>query len=107
VGARDQAFLVAGFSMAKRGARMKRIALVLTFLVLAAGGVGAFVAYLQVRMVQAETMEQEKKTRVAKDNAEAALAAAEQKEQQRLAAEERKKAAEDQKKAAEVKVAAQ
>jgi serine/threonine protein kinase len=83
---RDQAFIDAVLALARRGRRARRVMLGMTFLVLAAIAGGASIAYMQVRSANAEAREKQ-------EMAEKALAAATEKEQQRLAAEREKQAA--------------
>ncbi|MBL9016091.1 MAG: protein kinase [Myxococcales bacterium] len=91
---RDQAFIDAVLALARRGRRARRAVLGLAFLVLAAIAGGASIAYMQVRSANAEATEKQ-------EIAEQALAAANEKEQQRLAAEREKQAQADKAKAAQ------
>ncbi len=75
--AREKAFLDAVMSLAQRGTRMKRIALIAAFAVLGTVAAGAMVAMLQIRSAQAEATRNAEEARAnakkAKENEAAAL----------------------------------
>ncbi len=110
--AREQQFLDAVFALATRGKRLRRVALVMAFVVMAAITAGAGVAFLWIRSAEKEATVQKEVAQQRERDTRTALQAAEDKERQRLAAEagkseaERGKLAEEQKKrAAEAEVA--
>ncbi|HEX5060863.1 MAG TPA: protein kinase [Kofleriaceae bacterium] len=91
--AREQAFLDDVFALARRGARAKRLALIVAFTVLGCVAIGAIVAAAWIR--NAEVVAQQEKHK-----AQDALTAMEAKEAARKAAEAKQKAAEAQQQAA-------
>jgi eukaryotic-like serine/threonine-protein kinase len=94
LGAREQAFLDAGFALERRGKRTRRAALIGAFVALAAVAGGAWVAYIDMRASReradralAAQRSEEGARRVAEANKTAALAALLTEEQRRAAAE--------------------
>jgi hypothetical protein len=109
---REQAYLDAVFSLARRGARSKRIALTLAFILLGAIAAGALVAFVWIRGAEQEAKSnaQKAKDEAARatglmETAQNALAEKEQKEQERLAASRDKDVAVADKRVAEDKAA--
>jgi serine/threonine protein kinase len=99
--AREKAFLEAVFSLARRGKRMKRFALISAFVVLGGAAAGASVMALKINSAQKESEANaqlaEKRKAAAEEGekkAKEALAAIEAKEKERKAAEEAQKLAE-------------
>ena len=94
---RDQAFLDAVLSFARRGRRTRRIALIAAFAVLGAVAGGAIVAYVRVRAAEHEVSEKAAEATRAKAKVEAALAEVQEQQRQRDNAEKLRDEAEKQK----------
>jgi hypothetical protein len=99
--ARDQAFLDAALALARRGRRLRRVALVGSFVTLLAIAAGASVAYFQMRTLKQEARSQAERAETSLRDKLAADAAKAAAETQRTAAEAQRNAAEQQESKAE------
>jgi len=102
---RDQDFLDAVLSLAQRGRRARRIALIASFVVLGAVAGGASVAYVRVRAAEQEASENLTAANTKKAEAEAALHERDVQQAQREAEEKKRKAAEDERAKSEAALA--
>jgi FtsZ-interacting cell division protein ZipA len=102
---RDDEFLAAVFALDRRGKRVRRVLLTLTFIVLGAVAIGALTAVVWIRGAEQDAMRHAAEAKSEKlaadaerDNAKHALEQRDKEEAQRHAAEALQKQTEDQKK---------
>jgi hypothetical protein len=98
---REKAFLEAVFSLAKRGKRLRRFALITSFVVLGGVAAGASVMLVKISVAEKEATEQAALAKSREKTTADALEGMKKKEAERLEAAKKQKEAEDLKKAAE------